>query len=305
MLDAVQTRRLFLASAFALGAARGDGFERLPYEVDPNWPVLPPGWNLQETPGVAVDSRDHVYVFHRGQHPIIEFTPDGRVVRSWGDNMFLRAHAVRVDPHGNIWVVDNDTHQVLKMDPSGRVRMVMGRYAQSGEGPDLFNRPTDVAFAADGSFYVSDGYGNSRVAKFAADGSFITAWGRKGDAPGEFDLPHTILVGPDGRVYVGDRENYRLQIFDTDGKFLEQWTHVGSPWGLELAADSSIFIADGHNNRILRVGLEGDVMGQISSGGKTAGKVDFAHHLAVDSQGNVYVAEIKNWRVQKFMPTPR
>ena len=237
MQGAVQTRRAFIASAFVLEAALGDGFKELPYVVDPDWPLLPPGWNLQETPGVAVDARDHVYVFHRGQHPILEFTPDGRMVRSWGDNMFVRAHAIRVDPNGRIWVVDNDAHQVLKMDPAGRVRMVMGRFAQSGEGPDLFNRPTDVAFAEDGSFYVSDGYGNSRVAKFAADGTFITAWGTKGDGPGEFDLPHTILVGPDGRVYVGDRENYRVQIFNADGKFLEQWTHLGSPWGLALAGD--------------------------------------------------------------------
>ena len=299
------TRRVFLASAFALGAARGDGFERLPYAVDPDWPQLPAGWNFQETPGVAVDANDHVYVFHRGRRPIIEFTPDGRAVRSWGEGLFIRPHAIRVDPQGAVWVVDNDTHQVLKMDSSGRVRMVMGRKGQSGEGPDLFNRPTDVAFAADGSFYVSDGYGNSRVAKFAADGSFITAWGKKGDAPGEFDLPHSIVVGPDGRVFVGDRENYRVQVFDTNGKFVEQWTNAGSPWGLALGRDGSLFIADGHNNRILKAGLDGTVNGQISSAGKTAGKVDFAHHLAIDSRGNIYVAEIKNWRVQKFVPVSR
>ena len=295
------TRRVFLASAFAAGALRGSDFERLPYTVDDNWPRLPAGWNLQETPGVAVDANDHVYVFHRGEHPIIELTPDGRVVRSWGEGMFIRPHAIRIDPQGAIWVVDNDTHQVLKMDSSGRVRMVMGRKGQSGEGPDLFNRPTDVAFAEDGSFYVSDGYGNSRVAKFAADGTFITAWGKKGNAPGQFDLPHSVVVGPDDRVYVGDRENYRLQVFDPDGGFIEQWTDVGSPWGLALSRDNALFIADGHNNRILATGLDGTVKGQISSGGKTAGQVDFAHHVAVDSRGNVYVAEIKNWRVQKFV----
>ena len=296
------TRRVFLASALAAGTLRGDEFERLPYTVDANWPHLPGGWNLQETPGVAVDANDHVYVFHRGEHPIIELTPDGRVVRSWGEGMFIRPHAIRIDPQGSIWVVDNDTHQVLKMDHSGRVRMVMGRKGQSGEGPDLFNRPTDVAFGKDGSFYVSDGYGNSRVARFSADGAFITAWGKKGTAPGQFDLPHTVVVGPDGRVYVGDRENFRLQVFDPDGEFIEQWTDVGSPWGLALSHDGALFIADGHNNRILKAGLDGTVRGQISSGGKAPGQVDFAHHIAIDSQDNVYVAEIKNWRVQKFVP---
>ena len=296
------TRRAFLASALAAGALRGSEFGQLPYTVDPNWPRLPAGWNLQETPGVAVDANDHVYVFHRGEHPIIELTPDGRVVRSWGEGMFIRPHAIRIDPQGAIWAVDNDTHQVLKMDPSGRVRMVMGRKGQSGEGPDLFNRPTDVAFAEDGSFYVSDGYGNSRVAKFSADGRFITAWGRKGDAPGQFDLPHAVVVGPNGLVYVGDRENHRLQVFDADGGFIEQWTEVGSPWGLARSHDGALFIADGHNNRILKAGFDGTVRGQISSGGKAPGQVDFAHHIAIDSRGNVYVAEIKNWRVQKFLP---
>ena len=295
------TRRAFLASALAAGGLRGSEFKRLPYTVDPNWPHLPAGWNLQETPGVAVDANDHVYIFHRGEHPIIELTPEGRVVRSWGEGMFIRPHAIRIDPQGAIWVVDNDTHQVLKMDRSGRVRMVMGRKGQSGEAPDLFNRPTDVAFASDGSFYVSDGYVNSRVAKFSADGAFITAWGRKGTAPGQFDLPHTVVVGPDGRVYVGDRENYRLQVFDADGGFIEQWTEVGSPWGLALSRDGGLFIADGHNNRILKTGLDGTVAGQISSAGKAPGQVDFAHHIAIDSRENVYVSEIKNWRVQKFV----
>ncbi len=296
------TRRGFLLASLAAAAVRADDFTQLPYSHDPDWPQLPPGWNLQETPGVAVDARDHVYVFHRGEHSIIELTPDGRVVRSWGDGLFIRPHAIRVDPEGYLWVVDNDTHQILKMDAAGRVRMVMGRKGQSGEGPNEFNRPTDVAFGPGGEFYVSDGYVNSRVAKFAADGSFITAWGTKGSAPGQFDLPHSVLVGPDGRIYVGDRENRRLQIFDADGKFLDQWTHVGSPWGLALSRDGALFLTDGYNNRILKVTLEGKVLGRIASAGKTPGRVDYAHHIAVDSKDNVYVAEIKNWRVQKFVP---
>lgn len=295
------SRRTFLlAAAAAASAPAADDIPELDYAAEPYWPQLPAGWNLQETPGVAVDARDHVYVFHRGEHPIIELTPGGRVLRSWGEGLFIRPHAVRIDPDQNIWVVDNDTHQILKMDRTGRVRLVMGRKGQSGEGPNEFNRPTDVAFAPDGTFYVSDGYVNSRVAKFAPDGSFLKAWGKKGKAPGEFDLPHSILVGPDGRVYVGDRENYRLQVFDSEGKPLDQWTHVGSPWGLDWGPDGSLFMSDGYNNRILKLTPEGKILGRISSGGKTVGRVDYAHHVAVDSQENVYVAEIKNWRVQKF-----
>ena len=296
------SRRSFLFTGLAAASVHAETFKALSYQADPNWPQLPPGWNFQETPGVAVDARDHVYILHRGEHALMEFTPDGRLVRSWGDELFIRPHAVRIDPRGYIWVVDNDTHQILKMDPSGRVRLVMGRKGQSGEGPNEFNRPTDVAFAPDGTFFVSDGYVNSRVAKFAADGTFLKAWGKKGKEPGNFDLPHSVLVGPDGRLYVGDRENYRLQIFDADGKFLDQWTHVGSPWGLALSSDmSALFLTDGYNNRILKTTLDGKVLGQIASSGKTPGHVDYAHHIAVDSHDNVYVAEIKNWRVQKFV----
>lgn len=293
--------RILLAASVCLAAAAVD-LPSLPYKVDPNWPKLPAGWNLQETPGVAVDANDHVYVFHRGEHPIIEFDANGEKIRSWGEGMFIRPHAVRVDREGAIWVVDNDTHQVLKMDASGRVRMVMGRKGQSGETDENFNRPTDVAFAANGDFYVTDGYGNSRVVKFSSDGTFLKAWGKRGTAPGDFNLPHTIVVDSQGRVLVGDRENFRLQIFDSEGKVLDVWTHVGSPWGLAITANDELFLADGYNNRILELDMKGNIVGSLGSKGKLAGQLDFVHHLAVDSNRNLYAAEIKNWRVQKFVP---
>jgi DNA-binding beta-propeller fold protein YncE len=277
-------------------------FPSMRYEVDPDWPLLPPGWNFGEVAGVAADNRGHVFVFHRGEHPIMEFAPDGRMVRSWGEGLFIRPHAVRVDPEGNIWTVDNDTHQVLKMDSSGRVRMVVGRHEQGGETEENFNRPTDVAFAPNGDFYVSDGYVNSRVVRFSKEGRYITAWGKKGDGEGEFNIPHTIAVDRQGRVYVGDRENYRVQIFDPDGNFLTQWRHVGAPWGLELRPDDTLFIADGYNDRILKVTLEGKVLGAFGTNGRMPGELNFAHHLAIDPSGNIFVSEIKNQRAQKFSP---
>ncbi len=292
-------RRLFLASIAALPALGAEN-PALPHTPDPDWPRLPAGWNFQETPGVTVDARDHVYVLHRGPHPILEFSPEGRLIRSWGDGMFVRPHAVRVDPEGAIWVADDNGHQVFKMDESGRVRLVMGRKGESGEGEDLFNRPTDVAFASNGDFYVSDGYGNSRVVQFRADGSFVRAWGTKGKNPGEFDLPHSILVAPDGRVLVGGRENRRVQVFSADGEFLDEWKHVGSPWGLALSPDGSVYLSDGYNDRVLKIDLSGKVLGELGGYGKVPGRLNYAHHVAVDSQENVYVAEIKNWRVQKF-----
>ena len=270
------------------------------YEADPDWPALPAGWNFGEVAGVAVDAKDHVFVFHRGEHPIMEFLPDGRLLRSWGAGMFIRPHGIRVDPDGNIWTVDNDTHQVLKMDPTGRVRMVIGRRGQGGESDELFNRPTDVAFAPNGDFYVSDGYVNSRVVRFSKDGRFLMAWGKKGDGEGEFNLPHSIAVDGQGRVYVGDRENYRLQVFDADGKFLEQWRHVGSPWGLDIQADGTLFLADGHNDRILKLTLDGKVLGAYGTNGRMPGELNFVHHLGLDSKGNIFASEIKNQRVQKL-----
>ena len=173
------------------------GTPELPLRVVPNWLQLPPAWNFRETPGIAVDARGHVYVVHRGEHPIMEFDAIGKFVRAFGDGLFDRAHSVRIDPQGNLWGVDDGSHVVFKMDTEGHVRMVLGRYRKSGDsvpppqpGPRglrdenilLFNRPTDVAFAPNGDIYVTDGYGNSRVVKFTSAGLFVKAWGPRGTA---------------------------------------------------------------------------------------------------------------------------
>jgi DNA-binding beta-propeller fold protein YncE len=236
-------RALWISLIAASLAIAESNFPAMRYKADADWPQLPAGWNFGETPGVAVDAKGHVFVLHRGEHPIIEFTPEGKMVRSWGEGLFIRPHAIRIDPEGNIWTVDNDTHQILKMDPSGRIRMVIGRRGQSGESQEAFNRPTDVAFGPNGEIYISDGYVNSRVVKFSKEGRYVTAWGKKGNGPGEFNLPHSVAVDKQGRVYIADRENFRVQVFDSDGKFLEQWKDVGSPWGLDLQPDETMFIA--------------------------------------------------------------
>ena len=297
------TRRLLLVFVMAFCWAVADSNPPpLPYELEANWLKLPAGWNLQETPGVAVGPRQQVYIFHRGDHPIIEVDRAGKFVRSMGEGLFGAAHGMKVDSEGNLWVTDRGDHTVLKISSVGRVLMVMGRKGQPGEGEDNFNSPTDIAFAANGDFYVSDGYGNSRIVKFTKNGEFITAWGKAGQGPGEFNLPHAVAVDADGKVYVGDRENHRLQVFDANGKFLEAWDHVGSPWGLHITPEQEIFMADGHNNRVLKLDRNGKILGALGKKGKLPGQFNFAHHLAVDLLGNLYVAEIKNWRVQKFRP---
>jgi DNA-binding beta-propeller fold protein YncE len=290
----------------------------LNYQVVPDWPQLPAGWNFQETAATAVDATNgHVWVVHRGQHPVMEFDEKGKFVRSFGDGLFERAHAIHVDPEGNIWTVDDGSHTVVKFDRAGRVRLVLGRWKQSsvqlppmpGWGSRVitdrdmlrFNRPTDVAWDAAGNIYVTDGYGNSRVVKFSREGRFVTEWGRKGQGEGEFDTPHAVAVDKSGRVYVADRENYRIQVFDGNGKFVEQWKHVGSPWGLQITPGQTMWMADGYNGRVVKLGLDGKILGSFGVLGRLPGQLLFVHHLSVGPDNSVYTAEILNWRPQKFV----
>ena len=272
--------------------------------VDSTWPQLPVGWTFEETAGVAVDGREHIFVFHRGPHPIIEFDAAGKFIRAWGDGSYVKPHGLKFDREGNLWAVDDGGHVVVKLDSGGRVQMVLGRKAISGETEENFNRPTDVAFGPQGDIYVSDGYGNSRVVQFTKTGEFVRAWGKKGKAQGEFELPHCIAVDRAGRVFVGDRMNFRIQIFTPDGKFLTEWKQAGSPWGMFISADEFLYVCDGYANRIVKLSLDGKVVGTASGPGKLPGRLNFAHHLAVAPSGALYVAEIKNWRVQKFVPQP-
>ena len=273
---------------------------KLDYQVDPDWPQLPAGWILGETAAVTVDAREHVYIFHRGPHPIIEFDRAGQFVRSWGDGSFQRPHGIRIDPEGNIWAIDSGAHVVVKMNAQGRVQMVLGRFGHPGEGPDRFNGPTDVAVTPGGEFYVSDGYGNKRIAKFTRDGRFLFEWGRQGSGEGGFALPHGLAVDKQGRVYVADRENRLIQIFDGDGKFIKQWDHVGAASGFALTEDEFLFVAAG--SRIFKLNLEGKILGVFGKPGKLAGEMAGVHHLAVSPSGDIYTAELAGWRAQRFVP---
>jgi len=217
----------------------------------------------------------------------------------------VSSHGIRVDAAGNIWGVDVKGHVVLKYSRDGRVLMILGsRQGTPGnnDSKDAFNEPTGVTFAPGGDFYVTDGYVNSRVVKFNKDGQYLTHWGRKGTGDGEFNLVHDSALDSAGRLYVADRTNQRVQIFDGNGKFLGKWTDIGSPWGLHyVRGEDAIYMCDGVNNRVVKLNLEGQVLGVLGSYGKIPGRFDFAHNIALDSTGAIYVAEIKNWRVQKFV----
>ena len=297
-----------LASSPLLQSAGGSGT----YQVVHGWPQLPEGFAFGQVSGVGVDSHNHVFVFHRGDSPIICFDGEsGRMLRSWGDGMFATAHGLAVDNKDNVWVTDVGHHQVYKFSHDGAQLMTLGEKDVPGLDGRHFNRPTDVAVTPAGDFYVSDGYGNSRVAKFSARGEFLFDWGRKGDQPGEFNLPHGICLDAQGRVYVTDRVNARVQIFDANGKFLAQWKgpELGRPWDVAIGPDGRVYVMDGGDlkpkppdrGRVVILDPKGKVLDEFGSFGSYDGQFYWGHAVAVAANGDVYATDVNvGMRVQKF-----
>jgi DNA-binding beta-propeller fold protein YncE len=281
---------------------------------------FPAPWNFIQVSAAAITARGTVLVLHRGAHPIMEFDGSGKLLHSWGDGMFSEgkvaaipeanwtadkshysaaygpagctscgAHSVRVDPQGNIWVIDAPGHVVYKLNAEGKEIMRLGTKGAAGTGPRNFNLPTDVAFAPNGDVYVTDGYGSARVVKFSHDGKYILQWGSRGKGPGEFGLPHNVVTDAQGRVYVADRDNQRIEVFDSNGKFLDQWTGTGGISGLFMTRDQRIWTGGTLRD------LNGKVLGRLS-GPATAG----AHGVAATDSGDVYLAQLSGV-VQKFV----
>ena len=302
----MQLRVTCLALTLAISASATDWSKvpQLPHRVVENWIQLPDGWNLGECGGVAVDGQDHVWIYNRGAHPVVELDKDGRFIQSLKEPGHVSAHGIKVDAEGDVWLVDVSGHSVMEFSRSGQLKLVIanpGRGSGDNDSQYGFNRPTGMVFKPDGGFYVSDGYVNSRVVEYNNDGIYQRHWGSKGTGDSQFDIAHDVTVDRQGRVYVADRTNRRIQVFDAKGKFIEKWTDVGQPWGLAYAPqEDAIYMADGDANRVVKLDTDGKILGQLGEFGKRAGKFDFAHHIAVDSEGSIYVAEIKNWRVQKF-----
>ena len=260
------------------------------YRLVPNWGQLPPGMQLGEVPGMTIDPTGRVFAFNRAEPPVIEFDASGKVLKTWGEKMFVWPHGIRVDRNGFLWITDGRARngigqQVFKFTRDGQLVMTLGTKGVSGDGPDTFNSPTDVAVAPNGDVFVSDGHVNSRIVKFSKDGAFIKAWGRRGDGPGEFNVPHTIFFDSRGRLLVGDRSNRRIQIFDQDGTFLDQWTQFGSPSGIFVAPDDTLYVVDYNDKMALFVGSAKD--GSIRT---RSGQV-LAEGVAVDAHGSIYVGE--------------
>lgn len=270
------------------------------YRPVPGWPQLPAGWTLGDVSGVAIDRDGDVWIFNRGEHPLIECRPDGKFVRSLGEGTVGRAHGLRIDAQNNIWTTDVGDHTVIKRDHNGKVLLTLGEKGKAAEDQSHFDKPADVAFAPNGDIFVADGYGNSRVVKFDRVGKFIKAWGKKGTGQGEFNLVHAVALDSQGLLYVADRENDRIQIFDQDGKFIRMWTHLGAPFGFFMMRDDRLFVTDGRAHKVSVVDREGKLLHSFGSPGTAPGQFQMPHDIAVASNGEVYVGEITNKRIQKF-----
>lgn len=297
------------------------------FEVVNGWPELPPGEMLGQATGVDVDSKGRVWVFHRAGREWSEPFPiepigrptvwvfdgqTGRVLASWGADTFIMPHGLTIDRDDNVWLTDVGRHQVFKFAPDGRQLLVLGESRVPGDDARHFDMPTDVDVAEDGSFFVSDGYGNSRVLHFAADGKLIKTWGTRGTGPGEFDLPHGIAIDDRGRVLVADRSNARVQVFEQSGKFLDQWqsVQIGRPYAAAPGQNDRVFIADGGDQPEVppdRAGVavvddDGQLITRFGRFGNYNGQFRLAHDIAVAEDGAVYVVDAWGERVQKFVP---
>ncbi|MBV9481520.1 MAG: 6-bladed beta-propeller [Acidobacteria bacterium] len=329
----------------------------IPYSSVPDFLKLPSDMYLGEAAGVAVNSHKHIFIFSRGNTTgpaygargaqLLEFNPDGTFVREIGHNLYAwsYAHAVKVDKEDNIWVADKGSDMVIKFAPNGRVLMVFGRKQEASAedvGPlkrpepplapvdGMFRQVTDVAWDAAGNAYISDGYINSRIAKFDANGNWIGSWGEPGDGPGQFNVPHSIALDASGKIYVADRGNRRIQVFNQEGKFVRQMKidvpfnpnarpaigdkpklpssgnqtmAPGAPWAICItpAPHQVLYSSDAYPGRIYKLTLDGKILGVLGESGKQLKQFGWIHEMACPSEDELYVSELLNWRVQKLM----
>lgn len=257
---------------------------------------------------VAFDSKGHLFVLTRGNPSLFEFDGNGKFIRSFGEGLFTRSHGLRIDKDGSIWATDVGAHTVMKLDPQGKVLMTLGTKGQRGEwnaSTQLLNEPNDIAIAANGDIFVAQGHtpganGDPRVLKFDKNGKFIKSWGGKGKEPGKFDVAHGLAFDAKGQLWVTDRENQRIQIFDTNGNFIKEIKYAGLPCSLDIGSQN-IYMVNGFAGQLLKLDLDGKVLAATGKPGKGVGEFGEAHVLAVSQKGDIYVADSVNAAVQKFV----
>ncbi|MBI2481639.1 MAG: hypothetical protein HYV60_24235, partial [Planctomycetia bacterium] len=277
---------LLVCALFGLAAMispqRTTADEPLDFRADATFAQLPDSITLGACSGVAINSEGNIYLFHRGKQPILCLDATGKFLRSWGDDVIGSAHALRIDGDDNVWVTDIGNHQVLKFSPTGKLLLSLGKAGTAGDGVDEFNKPTDIAFGSNGELYITDGYGNNRVMKFTPNGGFLAQWGEAGDGPGQFNLPHTIVIDRQGRLLVGDRENDRVQVFESSGKLVAVWLGF-APFGLAYDNQGHLFVADGRANKVLQLDDDGKVVQSWGQEGTQPGEFQLPHMLAADA----------------------
>ncbi len=290
------------------------------YEVVADWAKLPAGWRLDDVAAVAVDRADRVHVFNRGERPMLTFDRDGNLLNAWGERLFKRAHGLHIGPDDALYCTDDGDHTVRKCTPEGKVLLEIGipGRASGFMSGEPFNRCTHTALSPRGDIYVSDGYGNARIHKFAPDGKWLLSWGECGADPGQFNVPHNIVADRDGRLYVADRENHRVQVFDGEGKYETQWNNLHRPCALLMETHASGVCYVGElgphqpvninfpnlGPRISILSPEGRLIGRVDErSGLPKGQFMAPHGLAVDSRGDLYVGEV-SWTVWKHILHP-
>jgi hypothetical protein len=305
-----------------------------PYRVVEDWAKLPSGRKLGQTISVDIDpDGKSVWVFERcGDNrctgasvaPILKFDAAGNLLKSFGESMFVFPHGLHVDRDGNVWVTDGrgengKGQQVTKFNPDGKVLMTLGKAGVAGDGPDTFNAPSDALVAPNGDIFVADGHGgdtNARIVKFAKDGKFIKTWGHRGAGAGEFNVPHRLAIDSAGRLFVADRANSRIQIFDQEGGLLTEWRQFGRPSGIFIDRNDVLYVTDSESNAGRNSGFNRGIrIGSVKDGKVTAFIPDpdpakpganpdagsAAEGVAADAAGNVYGGEVDARKLMRYV----
>jgi sugar lactone lactonase YvrE len=309
----------FVATFVALTTASA---QDNPYKVAPGWAQLPANITLGGVISVEPDTKGNIWVVHRNQPPILEFDASGKLLKSFGTDMFVQPHGLALDRDGNVWVTDSQGkdgkgHQVFKFSPDGKVLMTLGKAGVAAETNDSFAGPSDVVVSPNGEVFVTDGHvanANGRVVKFSKDGKFIKAWGTThGSGPGEMNQPHSVAMDSRGRVFVADRANSRIDIFDQDGKFLDMWKQFGRPSGVFIDKNDVIYVADSESESVsknhdgwkrgIRVGSAktGEVTAFIPDPVEKTTGTSAAEGVAADAMGNIYGAEVGPKRLMRYV----
>lgn len=291
------------------------------YEVVAGWPQKPAEFTWGFMPGIAVDAQDRIWTFNRGDMPVQVYGADGSFIRAWGQGTIGLAHHIKIDAQQNVWLADVGQHVVRKFTPAGELLLTLGTPREYGEDANHLNKPTDMVITKAGDIFVTDGYGNNRVVHFSPEGKFLATWGRLGPAPGEFSQPHAIAVDSQGRLYVVDRYNVRVQIFDQQGKFLSQWSNLITPWGIAITPRDEIFVCGSSPMRwsdkpdlssppkdqlVMKFTPEGKIEElwtfPLTPEDRKAepGELKWAHAITVDSRGDIYIGDIHGRGAQKF-----